>query len=99
MNSILPGNGDQTEDVSWWPKHAMWVRGGWYTGIWSPWDEQWFRCRLEAIRAGSGPMNGVEWRKELRKHKRGRKLTAIVEQKSWDFMYKHFIQNATPVED
>ncbi|KAM5534236.1 hypothetical protein V8D89_012143 [Ganoderma adspersum] len=94
---VLTGNGHQTEDVSWWPKHAMWVKGGWYTGIWSPWDEQWFRRRLEAIRAGSGPMNGVEWREELRKHKKARKLTAIVEQKSWDFMCKHLIQNAAPV--
>ncbi|RDX40117.1 hypothetical protein OH76DRAFT_1305915, partial [Lentinus brumalis] len=54
---------NQCEDLSWWPKPTTWASSGMYTGIWNPWNEDWFQKRLSGIRNGTAqPMNASSWR-------------------------------------
>ncbi|TFK77648.1 hypothetical protein K466DRAFT_439619, partial [Polyporus arcularius HHB13444] len=54
---------NQCEDLSWWPKPTTWASSGMYTGIWNPWNEDWFQKRLSGIRDGTAqPMNASSWR-------------------------------------
>ncbi|KAM5534223.1 hypothetical protein V8D89_012130 [Ganoderma adspersum] len=85
---IISGCGSQTEDASWWPKHGAWVKGLGYTGIWSPADERWFKCRLEAILAGKeGPLNATAWKNKLKRQKKAGALWDVVEDQAWEFTY------------
>ena len=39
---------------------------GTYTGVWTPWQEDWFSLRLEKIRNGTErPRTAKEWKKIL----------------------------------
>ena len=90
---IISGIRTQTEDASWWPKHSAWVRAGGYTGIWTPWQEHWFRERLTGIRAGrEGPLNATQWKDKLRGFKKAGHLADRVDKASWDFTFRNFIQ-------
>ncbi|KAI0716824.1 hypothetical protein C8Q76DRAFT_570390, partial [Earliella scabrosa] len=54
---------NQQEDRSWWPKQNIWRRSGMYTGIWTPWNEEWFQTRSRDIRAGRAvPLNVRQWK-------------------------------------
>jgi hypothetical protein len=46
--------GQQTADVSWWPKQSTWEGCGLSVKYWSSDDEVWFQKRLETIRNYSG---------------------------------------------
>ena len=46
---LTAGIGVQTEEVSWWPKHSVWKKGGLNVGYWTPQYEQWFQMRCTAI--------------------------------------------------
>ena len=38
-----------------------------YTGIWTPWNEEWFQTRMRDIFNGTArPMNVREWKSALR---------------------------------
>ncbi|KAM5539569.1 hypothetical protein V8D89_006678 [Ganoderma adspersum] len=90
---VYTGIGRQTEDASWWPKHSVWVRGSSYTGIWAASDEYWFQRRLKDIYAGkAGPLNAAEWGLALRRNKKMGRLAMTVDQASWEFTYRNFIQ-------
>ncbi|PIL28518.1 hypothetical protein GSI_08556 [Ganoderma sinense ZZ0214-1] len=88
----MSGIHHQTEDASWWPKHSAWVRGGAYTGIWTPWQEHWFQERLRGILAGSeGPLNATQWKDKLKGFKKAGHLADRVEEASWNFTYRNFV--------
>ena len=75
------------------------MRGTSYTGIWAATDEHWFQRRLKDIYAGNaGPLNGNEWALVLRRNKKMGKLATSVDQASWEFTYRNFIQGPE-VED
>ncbi|PIL25549.1 hypothetical protein GSI_12387 [Ganoderma sinense ZZ0214-1] len=96
---VYTGVGAQTEDVSWWPKHHAWVNGSSYTGIWTEMDEYWFNKRLRKIYEDEAqPLNSHEWREALRKNKGTGRLMMAVDEQSWRFTYRNFIQK-TNVED
>ncbi|KAI0716950.1 hypothetical protein C8Q76DRAFT_795191 [Earliella scabrosa] len=60
----------QTEDASWWPRLNYWYNSGMNNGIWSAWDEEWFRSRQKEIRSGWGTLNnGKKWRSVLGGHR------------------------------
>lgn len=78
----------------WWPKHSAWVRGGTYSGIWTPFQEQWFQRRLKDIYSGKAvPRNSTKRKSALKMNKKVGALADIVEQASWELMYRNFIQN------
>ena len=88
------GNRSQTEDASWWPKHSAWVKAPAYTGIWTSWQENWFRSRLSAIAAGKErPLNASEWKDKLKGFKKAGDLAQRVEKASWDFTFRNFVQD------
>ncbi|KAI1788506.1 hypothetical protein LXA43DRAFT_1097196 [Ganoderma leucocontextum] len=90
---VYTGNRSQTEDASWWPKHSAWVRGGAYTGIWTTWQEHWFQMRLKKIYDGDAkPLNATEWKDTLKAQKKAGQLAELVDQASWEFTYRHFVQ-------
>ncbi|KAH0825659.1 hypothetical protein J3R83DRAFT_11747 [Lanmaoa asiatica] len=73
--------GEQTSDVSWWPKQSTWEVCGLNVGYWSADDEVWFQKHLEDIRnyRGAGPPpyhSAAEWRNRLKYHKATRKVVA-----------------------
>lgn len=50
-----------------------------YTGIWNPWNEDWFQKRLSGIRNGTAqPMNASSWRSALRMFQNTRTLSLRV---------------------
>ncbi|KAI0688825.1 hypothetical protein C8Q76DRAFT_573051, partial [Earliella scabrosa] len=54
---------NQQEDRSWWPKPNIWRRSGMFTGMWTPWNEEWFKTRLRDIQNGrAAPLNVREWK-------------------------------------
>ena len=65
--NIYAGSGDQTADVSWWPRQAIWNSSGFNCGQWTSECEEWFRRRVKDIKAGIAvPRNAREWRSALR---------------------------------
>ena len=75
--TLALGSGNQTKDLSWWPKHETWEKSPLNVGYWSPNCEEWFSERLAAIRSGSDrgqPMNASAWGRALKKWSRTPKL-------------------------
>ncbi|KAI0694803.1 hypothetical protein C8Q76DRAFT_567140, partial [Earliella scabrosa] len=59
----------QTEDASWWPRLNHWYNSGMNNGIWSAWNEEWFRRRQREIKSGRCTLNnGKKWRSVLSGH-------------------------------
>lgn len=97
MKLSLLGIGGQTEDASWWPKHSAWVRGGAYSGIWTPFQEQWFQRRLKDIYDSKAvPRNASEWKNSLKMERKAGALADVVDQASWEFTYRNFIEHPEP---
>ncbi|KAM5534177.1 hypothetical protein V8D89_012197 [Ganoderma adspersum] len=91
---VYIGIGGQTEDASWWPKHSAWVRGGAYSGIWTPFQEQWFQRRLRDIHdSKAGPRNASKWKNSLKMERKAGALADVVDQASWEFTYRNFVQH------
>ena len=91
---LATGIGVQTEEVSWWPKHHAWIKGSSYTGIWTTLDEYWFQQRLGRIYKGeAAPLNCNEWIQHLRKNKSTGHLADAVDEHSWNFIYRNFVDN------
>ena len=46
-----------------------------YTGLWTPWNEQWFQSRLADIQSGKAwPMNVRKWKSALGQYRPCAKL-------------------------
>jgi hypothetical protein len=61
------GKGNQTQDMSWWPKVTTFEASSLNAGCWTPLCERWFRKRLEALRSGSiSTYSSSAWQKNLR---------------------------------
>lgn len=59
-------HGNQTSDLSWWPKQTTFMRSGMWIGYWTPWCEKWFNQRLEEIRNGTAILRtSREWNQYL----------------------------------
>ena len=68
------GKGEQTRDISWWPKVHTWEGSGIDVGCWTPMCEQWFQKRLQSIKSGEGRVfSSKVWSKNLKyaKQKQG----------------------------
>ncbi|KAK7679207.1 hypothetical protein QCA50_017785 [Cerrena zonata] len=64
---VYTGKGEQTSDVSWWPKDNSWNMSGFNCGHWSLQCEEWFCRRRDAIVSGTGhPRKTKEWQSALR---------------------------------
>ncbi|KAK7679194.1 hypothetical protein QCA50_017772 [Cerrena zonata] len=64
---VYTGKGDQTKDVSWWPKQHTWDSSGFNCGHWTVQCEEWFGRRVEAVVAGkAAPRKPKEWQSALR---------------------------------
>ena len=69
--------GEQTSNVSWWPKQSTWEACGLNVGYWSVDNETWFQKHLENIRnyhgtesTGNLPYHSAaDWRNRLKFHK------------------------------
>ncbi|KZP07032.1 hypothetical protein FIBSPDRAFT_763446, partial [Athelia psychrophila] len=60
---LSTGDGTQTADASWWPRHNTWVSGSLEVGYWSPNCETWFQRRLDSIRKGEARLKSpAQWR-------------------------------------
>ena len=56
---------------------------GMYTGIWTPWNEEWFRTRLRDIANGTAaPMNTRKWRSALGQYRPCAKLVEATNARS-----------------
>ncbi|KAK7681744.1 hypothetical protein QCA50_015091 [Cerrena zonata] len=67
MYKIFTGIGEQTTDVSWWPKENTWNASGFNCGHWTTQCEEWYRRRCEAIAAGVAfPRKPKEWQSALK---------------------------------
>ncbi|KAH7904568.1 hypothetical protein BJ138DRAFT_1018973, partial [Hygrophoropsis aurantiaca] len=61
---------NQSLQLSWWPKHHIWVKCGLYVGTWSSRCEEWFQTRLQHIRNGTTTLKTqAEWKKSLKFNK------------------------------
>ncbi|GJJ15406.1 hypothetical protein Clacol_009682 [Clathrus columnatus] len=49
---IYTGKGEQTAQVSWWPKQNVWARKGLSTGYWTAQCEEWYQFGLKTILEG-----------------------------------------------
>ncbi|GJJ11347.1 hypothetical protein Clacol_005579 [Clathrus columnatus] len=49
---IYTGNGEQTTQVSWWPKQNVWARKGLSTGYWTAQCKEWYQFGLKTILEG-----------------------------------------------
>ncbi|KAI0710845.1 hypothetical protein C8Q76DRAFT_586566, partial [Earliella scabrosa] len=66
---------NQTQDVSWWPKHEHWIASGTYHARWTPWHETWFRSRLELIQRDEAQLRSAsEWRNSLKRYTQTREV-------------------------
>ena len=91
---LTAGIGVQTEEVSWWPKHHAWIKGSSYTGVWTSLDEYWFQKRLARIYNDKAePLNCNEWTQHLRKNKLTGHVANAVDDHSWNFIYRNFVEN------
>lgn len=87
------GRGEQTQSLSWWPPHVLWISSGMYTGIWTPQNEHWFTARLADIHAGAAqPKNYKDWKNSLRLHSETRALGSAMDEYSRVFVNDHFVQ-------
>ncbi|RPD55522.1 hypothetical protein L227DRAFT_509950 [Lentinus tigrinus ALCF2SS1-6] len=77
-------------ELSWWPQPHLFLSSGFNTGIWNPWNEDWFQRRLLDIQEGKKmPQNADKWRSGLRLFKDMGKLADLVEKASARIMDKH----------
>jgi hypothetical protein len=86
------GSGNQTSDVSWWPKPETWENSPLNVGYWSPNCEEWFCERLDHIRTGSsrgGPRSGSTWTSDLKKWRRTPHVVASSKQAAAAFIESH----------
>lgn len=61
------GIGLQCAQISWWPKHNVWLNSGLYVGYWSPDCEEWYQRRLQSIVDGNAqPWTAGQWRAALK---------------------------------
>ncbi|KAI0693672.1 hypothetical protein C8T65DRAFT_543504, partial [Cerioporus squamosus] len=71
------------EQLSWWPKPSLFVSSGFNTGIWNPWNKDWFQRHLQSIRDGNAmPKNADKWRSGLRLTTDTGRLADLVEKAS-----------------
>jgi len=66
--------GEQTAEISWWPKQSTWEGSGLDVGYWSTDNEVWFQKHLKVIHNynGLGPAlcySAAEWRNKLKYHR------------------------------
>ncbi|KAH7917231.1 hypothetical protein BV22DRAFT_994182, partial [Leucogyrophana mollusca] len=70
---VSTGQGQQTKDLSWWPKQSTWQESGFDYGYWTPDNEAWYRKRLELIRQSDFArlrlQTAADWRNSLKKYK------------------------------
>ncbi|KAK7684533.1 hypothetical protein QCA50_012480 [Cerrena zonata] len=67
MYKVYTGKGEQTADISWWPKAIAWNVSGFNCGQWTFQCEEWFRRRRDLIVSGSAsPRKRKEWQSALR---------------------------------
>ena len=62
----LIGQGNQREEVSWWPRPSLWAK---LVGevAWNPLVERIFKRRLEELNDGKAkPLNATQWRSIIR---------------------------------
>lgn len=69
-----PSQGEQTADISWWPKQSTWEGSGLDVGYWSTDNEVWFQKHLEAVRNYNGEgrapcYSAAEWQNKLKYHR------------------------------
>ncbi|KZP03179.1 hypothetical protein FIBSPDRAFT_769321 [Athelia psychrophila] len=65
---MFTGNGEQTADLSWWPKQSTWLGSSMDTGYWAPECEEWYQKRRALIRSGDprgDPKTAENWRQAL----------------------------------
>lgn len=66
-HNYLTGHGDQTKQLSWWPKANVWKQCGLNVGYWSVDCEVWYQERLREIRLGTAELRtSVSWRDSLK---------------------------------
>ncbi|KAK7680603.1 hypothetical protein QCA50_016385 [Cerrena zonata] len=64
---VFTGKGEQTADVSWWPKQSTWNASSFNCGHWTTQCEEWFRRRCDAIAKGEAvPRKTKEWHSALK---------------------------------
>ena len=60
-----------------------------HTGIWTPWNEEWFKQRQAEIRRGeASPRNVRKWRSALGQYRPCAKLIEVVNEASEDIVDK-----------
>lgn len=63
----LIGNGAQTTDMSWWPRHSAWLSSGLNIGVWTSACEEWFLTHRQKIMSGQeGPRSATDWKKRIK---------------------------------
>ena len=75
LSRMLLISADQFADVSWFPKHNVWVQAGYNVGQWTQECEGWFEKRMTEIQEGGQPLDSHTWRTKLLL---SRKATKIV---------------------
>ena len=64
------GRGDQTADMSWWPKPSVWASCGFNFGFWLSACEDWFQHRLMEIHSGKARLRtSKEWKNTLAQYR------------------------------
>lgn len=64
--SVLLGNGNQTSDLSWWPKQSTFIRSGLWPGYWSRSCEDWYQHRHNDIVSGKTDLKtSAQWQKAM----------------------------------
>ena len=87
------GYGEQTSDVSWWPKHQHWTNSGFYTGAWTQWQEEWFALRLQDILAGkASPRSSKAWKKNMAMWRATSSIATKVDAASREFLNRHVVR-------
>ena len=70
--------GDQTSDLSWWPKQSTFLTSGLWPGYWSRSCEEWFRRRHAAIVLGNADLKtSRQWYKSLTLYQKVAKVREI----------------------
>lgn len=88
-------NGEQTADVSWWPKQSTWQGAGLDVGYWSVDDEAWYQKRLEVIRTCTNGrsvcMTAAEWRNTLKFYKQTKKMVGANQHSAEAWITKNIV--------